>query len=165
MEYPIKIIRSARRKKTVSARLVNGTIEVRAPATIPERDLQPIIDNLRKRLQKQQRKRQLNETGDLQRRAQELNRRYFNGELRIRKIEYVTNQETRLGSCTTSRGTIRISHRIADLPEWVVDYVLVHEIAHLKEPNHSRKFWALVNRYPFAERARGYLMAISLEEE
>jgi predicted metal-dependent hydrolase len=165
MEYPIEIIRSARRKKTVSARLVNGTIEVRAPAAISERDLQPIIDNLRKRLQKQQRKRQLNETGDLQRRAQELNQRYFHGELRIRKIEYVTNQEKRLGSCTASRGTIRISHRMAGLPKWVVDYILVHEIAHLKEPNHSRKFWALVNRYPLAERARGYLMAINLEEE
>ena len=165
MKYPIKIIRSARRKKTVSARLVNGKIEVRAPAVISERDLQPIIDNLRKRLQEQQRKRQLNETGDLQRRAQELNQRYFHGELKIRKIEYVTNQEKRLGSCTASRGTIRISHRMAELPKWVVDYILVHEIAHLKEPNHSRKFWALVNRYPLAERARGYLMAINLEEE
>jgi predicted metal-dependent hydrolase len=165
MECSIKIIRSARRRKTVSAKLVNGVLEVRVPAGISDKELQPIIDNLQRRLQERQRKRQLNETSDLARRAQELNQRYFDGELRIKRIEYVTNQEKRFGSCTTTSGIIRISDRVARLPEWVVDYVLIHEIAHLKVPNHSREFWALVNRYPLAERARGYLMALSLAEE
>ena len=161
MEYPIKIIRSAKRKKTVSAKLLNGVLEVRAPASISDKELQPIIENLQKRLQDRQQKRQLNEEGDLALRAQELNLRYFQGELTIRRIEYVTNQDKRFGSCTTSSGVIRISHRLAGLPKWVVDYVLIHEMAHLKVPNHSKAFWSLVNRYPLAERARGYLMALS----
>lgn len=160
MELSIKIIRSVRRKKTVSAKLVNGVLEVRAPAGISDKELQRIIDNFQKRLQNSQRKRQLNKTSDLAHRAQELNQRYFNGELRIKKIEYVTNQEKRFGSCTTTSGIIRISDRLARLPKWVVDYVLIHEMAHLKVPNHSREFWALVDRYPLAERARGYLMAL-----
>ena len=161
MEYPIKIVRSARRKKTVSAKLLNGVLEVRAPASISDKDLQPIIENLQKRLQDRQQKRQLNEEGDLARRAQELNQRYFQGELTIGKIEYVTNQDKRFGSCTTPSGVIRISHRLARLPKWVIDYVLIHEMAHLKVPNHSKAFWSLVNRYPLAERARGYLMALN----
>ena len=161
MEYPINIVRSARRKKTVSAKLLNGVLEVRAPASISDKDLQPIIENLQKRLRDRQQKRQLNKEGDLARRAQELNQRYFHGELTIRKIEYVTNQDKRFGSCTTTSGVIRISHRLAGLPKWVVDYVLIHEMAHLKVPNHSKAFWSLVNRYPLAERARGYLMALS----
>jgi len=165
MDYSIKIVRSARRKKTVSAKLLNGVLQVQAPASISDKELQPIIENLQKRLQDRQQKRQLNERGDLVSRAQELNQRYFQGELTIKKIEYVTNQDKRFGSCTTTRGVIRISHRLARLPEWVVDYVLIHEMAHLKVPNHSKAFWSLVNRYPLAERARGYLMALSLMEE
>lgn len=52
---------------------------------------------------------------------------------------------------------IRLSHRLQVMPSWVVDYVLVHELAHLAEPTHSSRFWRLVDRYPDAARARGYL--------
>ena len=59
--------------------------------------------------------------------------------------------------------SIRISSRLVDEPPWVLDYVLVHELAHLAEPNHGPEFWALVHRYPTAERARGWLMAKGME--
>ncbi|NPA31953.1 MAG: M48 family metallopeptidase, partial [Chloroflexi bacterium] len=101
---------------------------------------------------------------DLEKRARALNRRYFDGRLRWQSIRWSTRQNKRFGSCTPARGTIRISHRLQRVPRWVLDYVLMHELAHLVEPNHSPRFWALVNRYPLAERARGYLMALGLEE-
>jgi predicted metal-dependent hydrolase len=66
---------------------------------------------------------------------------------------------TRWGSCTPATGTIRISDRLARMPGWVLDYVLVHELAHLAVPGHSPAFWRLVHRYPKAERAMGYLIA------
>ena len=47
------------------------------------------------------------------------------------------------------------------MPQWVVDYVLVHELAHLLEPGHDANFWAWVDRYPQAERAKGYLIGWS----
>ena len=100
----------------------------------------------------------------LHQRAQALNRAYFDGQLRWKSIAWVTNQnKSRFASCTPSEGTIRISHRIADMPTFVRDYLIVHELAHLVEENHGPKFWQLVNRYPKAERARGYLMAVGLE--
>ena len=97
--------------------------------------------------------------------AQQLNQTYFTGRLKWQSIRYVTNQNKRFGSCTPSLGTIRLSHRLASMPDWVLKYVIVHELAHLEESNHGPSFWALVNQYPLTERARGYLMAIGLEED
>lgn len=161
--WPVEILRSARRRKSVSAELKNGTLIVRAPATMSDADLQPVIDKLQQRLQKRLRPTAQSDEA-LQKQAQMLNTKYFNGRLRWRSIRYVTNQEKRLGSCTPTQGTIRISHHVATLPAWVRHYVLVHELAHLEEANHGPRFWELVNRYPLTERARGYLMALGLEE-
>ncbi len=161
--WPVEIIRSARRKKSVSARLQKGVLVVRAPADMDDAELQPIVDKLRTRLQKRHRP-ALPSDEELQERAQALNKTYFSGRLRWQSIRYVTNQNKRFGSCTPMRGTIRISHRVATMPRFVLDYVLVHELAHLEESNHGPRFWRLVNRYPLTERARGYLMAVGLEE-
>jgi predicted metal-dependent hydrolase len=163
-QWPIEIIRSARRRKTVSAELKNGVLVVRAPAAMSDEELAPIIQNLQKRLQK--RLRPIAQTDDeLEKAARRLNRQYFSGKLRWQSICYVKNQNKRFGSCTPSHGTIRISDRLATMPKWVRDYVVMHELAHLQEANHGPRFWKLVNRYPLTERARGYLMAVGLEEE
>jgi hypothetical protein len=72
----------------------------------------------------------------------------------------VDNQQRRWGSCTPADGTIRVSSRLRSMPAYVVDYVLVHELAHLLEAQHDARFWALVARYPRAERARGFLEGV-----
>jgi predicted metal-dependent hydrolase len=72
-------------------------------------------------------------------------------------VRWVDNQRSRWGSCTPADRTIRLSSRLQSMPEWVVDYVLVHELAHLVEAGHNDRFWALVARYPQAERARAWL--------
>ena len=161
----VRVVRSKRRKKTVEARLESGVLVVRAPAAISDAELAPIIEKLKARVEKKQRRRQFKSDASLQARARELNRRYFDGKLTWASIRYVTNQNKRFGSCTPSHGTIRISHHVAGMPAWVRDYVIVHELAHLVEPNHSRAFWDLVNRYPKTERARGYLIAIGMEAD
>jgi predicted metal-dependent hydrolase len=158
-----KIIRSKKRTKTVSARVVDGVFVVQAPMGMSEAELQPLIERLQRRWQKRQLKGELDDVA-LQRRAQELNRQYFGGKLKWNSIQWVTNQNSRHGSCTPTNGTIRISHRLAAMPAFVRDYVIVHELAHLLEANHGPKFWKLVNRYPRTERARGYLMAVGLEQ-
>jgi hypothetical protein len=164
-EPDIRIKRSAARKRTISARLVDGgaAIEVLAPAGATDAELAPIIERLKGRIQRRQAKAATADDAALSRRANELNREYFGGKLRPAEVRYVTNQQSRYGSCTPATGVIRVSHRVATMPAWVRDYVLVHELAHLQEPNHGPRFWKLVNRYPRTERARGYLIAIGLE--
>jgi predicted metal-dependent hydrolase len=163
-DWPIEVVRSERRRKSVSAELKNGVLIVRAPDSMSDETLQPIIEKLQKRLHKRV-NRPPQTDDELEKRAQALNKQYFNGRLHWQSIRTVTNQNAIFGSCTPSKGTIRLSHRLAEMPSWVRDYVLMHELAHLLEGNHGRKFWQLVNRYPLTERARGYLMAIGLEEE
>lgn len=162
-KWPIKIVRSERRKKSVSAELIKGTLVVRAPAKMSDKELLPIIEKLEIRLAKKVKTSPANNE-ELEQRAKELNKLYFNGRLQWQSIRYVTNQNTLFGSCTPSRGTIRLSYKLIDMPKWVHDYVLVHELAHLEEANHGPNFWKLVNKYPLTERARGYLMAVGMEE-
>jgi hypothetical protein len=159
----VKIIRSGKRTKTVSARRVGEILEISAPAHISDAELQPIIENLRERILKQEQRRQLDDA-DLAEIAVRLNKTYFDGRLRWQSLIWTANQTTRFGSCTPSLGSIRISHRLAEMPRFVLEYVVMHELAHLLEANHGPRFWKLVNRYPRTERARGYLMAVGLEE-
>ncbi len=161
--WSVHILRSPRRTKTVGARLVGNTVEVRVPAGLAEERERELVDRLVTRLQTRVSRAERLRDEDLMARAQELNRRYFEGKLQILSVRYVTNQHSRFGSCTTDIGAIRLSDRLARAPDWVLDYVLVHELAHLIEPNHSVDFWKLVHRYPRAERAIGYLIAVGLE--
>jgi len=98
---------------------------------------------------------------ELLRRARELSERYLtrtgSSLVEPASVVWVSNQHRRWGSCTPSAGSIRLSDRLRPMPAWVVDYVLLHELAHLLEPSHSAAFWALVDSYPQAERARGFL--------
>ncbi|HEX2924567.1 MAG TPA: M48 family metallopeptidase [Chloroflexota bacterium] len=163
--WKIHTIRSPRRTKSVAARLVGDCVEVRVPAGLePERERE-LVDRLVKRLKGRMTRTEMIGDDDLMRRAQQLNRLYFEGKLRIASVRFVTNQQSRYGSCTTNTGAIRLSDRLAKMPEWVRDYVLVHELSHLLQPNHSPDFWKLVNRYPLAERARGYLMACGMNPD
>jgi predicted metal-dependent hydrolase len=161
----VKVIRTKRRKKTVEARLESGTLVVRAPASLSQAELDPVIEKLKAKVSKKLGRQHQESDASLEARARALNQRYFEGKLSWQSIRYVTNQNKRYGSCTPSFGTIRISHRVAHLPAWVRDYVIVHKLAHLAQPNHSPAFWDLVNRYPKTERARGYLMAIGMEAD
>ena len=125
---------------------------------MPESERRLWAERMRERIERQLRRSRPTDQA-LQDRARALNRRFFGGRLRWNSIGYA-EQERRWGSCTFTAGVIRISTRASSLPEWVLDYLLVHELAHLEHADHGPAFWEIVNRYPLTERARGYLMAI-----
>ena len=161
----IQITRSQRRRKTVSARMKNSVMKVNAPANIDEERLREIVERFRTKFERKNRIAELREKEDLAEIAAKLNKRYFNGRIQVNSIKYVTNQKSRFGSCNYRRKTIRISHRLANMPVWVRDYVIIHEMAHILEPNHGKSFYDLISVYPLAERSRGFLLAKGFELE
>ena len=155
----VKIIRSRRRKRSVSARLVNDLLLVNAPLLISQGRLDEIIHGFKLKFERRKFKTELDKEKNLWDLAKELNDKYFDNQLKIESIEYATNQNSRFGCCNYRTAKIRISHKIGLMPKWVRKYVLLHEMAHLIQPNHGRAFWDIVYRYKLTERARGYLMA------
>jgi predicted metal-dependent hydrolase len=111
------------------------------------------------KLDKQESRRVLGDS-ELAERARRLSDQYFGGRARPASVRWVTNQNTRWGSCTPAEGSIRLSHRLQGMPDYVVDYVLLHELAHLLVPGHGPGFWSLLESYPRTERARGYLEGV-----
>lgn len=161
----VKILRSHKRNRTISAKMVDDTMYVYAPSNTPEDELNKIIANFTVRFEKRKLRKELNKTQELMPIAQELNRIYFDGKLEIKLIEYSSTLNHAFGICSKRTGEIRISHRIAEMPAWVRDSVVVHELAHLIESNHSEAFWNLAYRYKLTERAKGYLMAKRLDTD
>ena len=163
----VRVRRDKRLRKSARASYENGEVLVRVPPGTPANQVDDIVDDLVERLlRRRARSRQL-EDAYLAERAERLNRKYFDGQLRWNSIRWVSNMRRRLGSCTNggpTDGDIRISDRIRGWPEWVIDYVIAHEIVHRLHPNHSPEFWEMVGRYPLAERARGFIEGVGFAE-
>lgn len=153
----VEVIRSPRRRKTVQARLVGGVLKVSIPSWMSHAEELRWVETMRARFERKT----ATDRIDLSDRAGQLAALY-GLEVPI-SIRWVDNQESRWGSCTPRDRTIRLSSRLGREPDWVIDYVIVHELAHLSVSGHGPAFWALVGRYPLAERARGFLMARSMD--
>jgi predicted metal-dependent hydrolase len=149
----IAVKRSQRRHKTVQARMVDGVLEIAIPGRMSAAEEQHWVEVMRARFTRGQAAAAV----DLPRRAAKLAAAY--GLTPPHEVVWSERQKTLWGSCTPTTGRVRIATRVAAFPDWVLDYVIVHELAHLTRPDHGPAFWKLVNRYPLAERARGYLLA------
>lgn len=156
----VEVRRSPRRRSTVAARVEADRIIVLLPADLGARDEQDWVDKMVERLSAR-RARPARSDADLARRAVLVAGRYLDSragrQLRPTSVRWVTTMDKRWASCSTDSGAIRVSQRLEHMPDWVLDYVLAHELVHLIEPNHGRRFRDLLAGYPLAERAEGYL--------
>jgi predicted metal-dependent hydrolase len=156
----VEVRRSHRRTRTVSAYRERDSIVVLIPARLSVAEEQRWVTTMVDRVSRAEQKRHRSD-GDLVERAELLSRRYLEGRAVPTSVRWVDNQHSRWGSCTVVDATIRISARVRDMPPYVVDYVVLHELAHLLVSGHGRQFWSWVNRYPMTERARGFLDGVS----
>ncbi len=163
----IEVRRSHRRKRTVSARRDGGRTIVMIPADMSAAEEEQAVADLVAKLDAKASKRSVGKLADaqLQQRAIELGDRYLPEAPRATSIRWVTNQNRRWGSCTPSTGEIRLSHRLQEMPEYVIDAVIVHELAHLLVSGHGPAFKKLISRNPKLEQAMAFLAGVQWQHE
>ena len=156
----VDVVRSARRRRTISAYREGDRIVVQVPARLSRAEEARWVERMVRRILTAERRSRRSDP-ELLERAHQLSARHLAGRARPSSVRWVDNQETRWGSCTPSDGSIRLSHRLVGMPGYVVDYVLLHELAHLLVPGHGAQFWGLLAGYDRLERARGYLDGVA----
>ena len=147
----------------------DGAILLRVPYRLPNRIVRKQIDKIAAQLERQEKLAERRTDAELHKRAVQINQKYFEGVIKWHAIRWVSNMNTRLGSCTnggTTDGHIRISDVIKNWPPWVVDYIIAHELVHRLHPNHSKDFWrTLTEGYPLVERARGFICGVGFVQD
>jgi hypothetical protein len=146
-------------------RLPDGSLLLRIPYRLPRYRVAALLEQVASQVDKASAVRARRTDAELHQRAERINHKYFKGTLQWNSICWVSNMQARIGSCTRggpTDGAIRISDKIKSWPDWVIDYVIAHELMHRKYPNHSATFWnELRAAYPLTEQARGFIQGMS----
>lgn len=157
--FRVEVVRSTRRKRSVGARLDRGVVKVTVPSWMSRAEEEEAVREMVRRFERKV----ATENVDLTARAHELASTHL---LPLpTSIAWSDKLTAVWGLCTPHNGEVKISTRLVGFPNWVLDYVIVHELAHLVIGDHGPDFWHVVNRYPRTERAIGYLIAKSGEDD
>jgi len=168
-EITVFVRRDKRLKKTSRwQREADGSVLLRIPDRFPKRQIPKLLEQISQRLNKPIKPAKRRTDADLQQRAETINQKYFGSQIEWSAIRWVGNMNQRLGSCTNggpTDGHIRISDKIKNWPQWVIDYVIAHELVHRLHSNHSKIFWTTLTRgYPKTEQARGFIQGVGFAE-
>jgi len=151
-----RVIRKERRRRSVSAYRQGGVIEIHIPAKMSRRqeiEIIPEMISMVLRREARERKTDL----ELMQIGIELLTQYLpEFDTHPASINW-RNMNERWGSCTTVDRTIRISDRLVGSPAYVLNYIIFHELIHLKVPNHDSDFYNYLIRYPDAVKAEAFL--------
>lgn len=164
---PVEVRRSARRTRTVAAFWEDGTAVVAIPARFTAAQEAEWVDRMLAKLHRQGERRSASgrkrpaSDAALAAHAAQLSARYLGGRAVPASVRWVSNQNSRWGSATPAEGTIRLSDKLKPMPQWVIDYVLLHELAHLLVAGHNAAFWKLLEAYPETQRAKAFLEGVA----
>ena len=157
--FRVEVVRSTKRKRSVGARLEQGVVKVVVPSWMSRAEEEDAVREMVRRFERKM----ATENVDLMARAHELASPHM---LPLPNTSEWSDKLTAVrGRCTPHTGEVKVSTRLVGFPTWVLDYVIVHELAHLVIADHGADFWHVVNRYPRTERAIGYLIAKSGDQD
>lgn len=162
---PIRLIASTRRRKTISASVRDGMIQLAVPMSMKDADIVNSARGLIAKIKAQQRRSQRFQSNpELFERAVHLARVWLDAQVHPTSVVWSDRQTTMWGSCTATTGAIRISTMLRGMPQWVIDGVLVHELAHLKYSGHDQDFQDFTRRYPRMAEADAFLDGVAFSQ-
>ncbi|MBM3690510.1 MAG: DUF45 domain-containing protein [Actinobacteria bacterium] len=157
----IEIRRSKKRTRSVAAWRESGRLIISVPARMSRKEIDTHIIELTSRIISAEQVMGDSELIDL---SELLINQFLQPEfdqLRPVSVTWSARQRELHGSCTSVDRTIRISKRIATAPPYVIEVVLLHELAHLLHHDHNNNFYQLVKRHPLYEQAEAFLAGMS----
>lgn len=150
-----------KRVKNINARLRDSTLSISAPLNTPQAMLDQVIPDLARRLIRRLRARQINAEEDALTLVRKVAARFPN-KPSVASVQFVTTQESRWGSYSSATRTIRLNAALREMPRWVLEAVVAHELAHVTHHDHGPGFWKLLRSvYPDVDRADAFLHGVS----
>ncbi len=158
----LDLLLERKKVKNVNARLHGGsTLSVSAPARMPHEELEPVIHELARKLLRRAHAGRVNGQEDALALARKVARR-FSEPPSVNGVVFVTTQRSRWGSYTPKTRTVRLNAVLLQMPRWVLEAVVAHEIAHAVHADHSPAFWGLLRRVcPETDRAEAFLDGVN----
>jgi predicted metal-dependent hydrolase len=157
----LTLLLERKRVKNINARLREGTLSVSAPLSTPQATLDQVIPELARRLLRRERARQINAEDDALALARRVAER-FPKPPTVEQVQFVTTQETLWGSYSPATRSIRLNAALREMPRWVLEAVVAHELAHVFHHNHGPGFWKLLRSVdPAVDRADAFLAGVS----
>ncbi len=157
----LTLVLERKRVRNVNARLRASTLSVSAPLGMPEETLTPIVLGLARRLLRRERQARVNTEEDALALARRVATR-FPRPPDVTRVLFVTTQRARWGSYSPKTGTVRLHASLREMPSWVLEAVVAHELAHAVYPDHSPAFWKLLREAcPETDRATAFLAGVA----
>ena len=158
----LTLIVERKQVKNVNARLRGSTLSVSAPAGVTDEKLEPVIQGLARRLLRRAHAGRVNEEEDALALARKVAKRFPKSPPSVDRVVFVTTQRARWGSYSPRTKMVRLNAALRRMPRWVLEAVVIHELAHAVHPDHSPAFWDLLRRIcPETDRAKAFLDGVS----
>jgi len=151
-----KVIRNQRRRRSMSAYRHAGVIEIHIPAKMSRRQELEVIPEMIAMVLRREAKERKTDDQLMQIALELLSKLLPEFEIKPASINW-RNMSERWGSCTTVDRTIRISDRLIGAPTYVLNYIIFHELIHLKVPGHDQDFKNYLHRFDDLLRAEAFL--------
>ena len=155
----LKVVR--KRVKNINARLHGKTLSVSAPHRVSVRELNETIVELARKLVRRSRADALNSEGGAEALVQKI-AACFPDPPDVNEVRFVTNQTSQWGSYSPQTGIVRLNAALRQMPPWILEAVVAHELAHIFYLDHSPEFWELVRSVcSRTDRARAFLEGVT----
>lgn len=157
----LTVLVERKRVKNVNARLEGSVVKVSAPLHTPNAELDQAIRELARTLLRRAWASRVNREEDALTLARRVAVRFPEPPV-VRRVIFVATQHAQWGSYSATTGAIRLHAALRQMPRWVLEAVVAHELAHAVHLNHTKTFWRLVRRVcPATDRANAFLEGVT----